>query len=162
MAAHWINLNDLYQSCIWASIEQWCFSLSTRPICCRCWDWLIWFCFALKARANGLQSCVIIIRILRDLCQRVPTWSDFPSWVSNTVPEWVFSMHMVLQVGHWKLSVTAVKCRSSMVFVLVFTGNIEGASKNIIFWSLVIWSWNFSKGVAVKWPVKVTLQNKSQ
>lgn len=30
-------------------------------------------------------------------------------------------------------SVTAVKCRSSMVFVLVFTGNIEGASKNIIF-----------------------------
>uniref|UniRef100_A0A7M4FG40 Zinc finger RNA-binding protein n=1 Tax=Crocodylus porosus TaxID=8502 RepID=A0A7M4FG40_CROPO len=35
-----------------------------------------WF----QARANGLQSCVIIIRILRDLCQRVPTWSDFPSW----------------------------------------------------------------------------------
>lgn len=38
-----------------------------------------WF----QARANGLQSCVIIIRILRDLCQRVPTWSAFPSWVSN-------------------------------------------------------------------------------
>ncbi|NWV63507.1 ZFR protein, partial [Malurus elegans] len=38
-----------------------------------------WF----QARANGLQSCVVIIRILRDLCQRVPTWSDFPSWVSN-------------------------------------------------------------------------------
>ena len=35
-----------------------------------------WF----QARANGLQSCVIIIRILWDLCQRVPTWSDFPSW----------------------------------------------------------------------------------
>ena len=35
-----------------------------------------WF----QARANGLQSCVIITRILRDLCQRVPTWSDFPSW----------------------------------------------------------------------------------
>ncbi|OXB79143.1 UNVERIFIED_CONTAM: hypothetical protein H355_006602 [Colinus virginianus] len=40
-----------------------------------------WF----QARANGLQSCVIIIRILRDLCQRVPTWSDFPSWVSNVL-----------------------------------------------------------------------------
>ncbi|OXB66674.1 hypothetical protein ASZ78_013065 [Callipepla squamata] len=39
----------------------------------------------LAARANGLQSCVIIIRILRDLCQRVPTWSDFPSWVSNVL-----------------------------------------------------------------------------
>lgn len=35
-----------------------------------------------KARANGLQSCVIIIRVLRDLCQRVPTWSPFPGWVS--------------------------------------------------------------------------------
>lgn len=38
-----------------------------------------------KARANGLQSCVIIIRILRDLCQRVPTWSPFPGWVSEQV-----------------------------------------------------------------------------
>ncbi|XP_014872213.1 zinc finger RNA-binding protein, partial [Poecilia latipinna] len=38
-----------------------------------------WF----QARANGLQSCVIIIRILRDLCQRVPTWSPFPGWVSS-------------------------------------------------------------------------------
>lgn len=35
-----------------------------------------------KARANGLQACVIIIRLLRDLCQRVPTWSPFPGWVS--------------------------------------------------------------------------------
>ncbi|CAG12561.1 unnamed protein product, partial [Tetraodon nigroviridis] len=37
-----------------------------------------WF----QARANGLQACVIIIRLLRDLCQRVPTWSPFPGWVS--------------------------------------------------------------------------------
>lgn len=35
-----------------------------------------WF----QARANGLQSCVIVIRILRDLCQRVPTWSALPDW----------------------------------------------------------------------------------
>ncbi|KAJ6656130.1 hypothetical protein lerEdw1_004181 [Lerista edwardsae] len=39
------------------------------------------------ARANGLQSCVIIIRILRDLCQRVPTWSDFPSWAMELLVE---------------------------------------------------------------------------
>ncbi|OWK02137.1 hypothetical protein Celaphus_00018080 [Cervus elaphus hippelaphus] len=45
------------------------------------------FCVALKARANGLQSCVIIIRILRDLCQRVPTWSDFPSWAMELLVE---------------------------------------------------------------------------
>ncbi|XP_063816607.1 zinc finger RNA-binding protein isoform X2 [Pseudophryne corroboree] len=42
-----------------------------------------WF----QARANGLQSCVIIIRILRDLCQRVPTWSDFTSWAMELLVE---------------------------------------------------------------------------
>ncbi|XP_064792635.1 zinc finger RNA-binding protein-like isoform X2 [Oncorhynchus masou masou] len=42
-----------------------------------------WF----QARANGLQSCVIVIRILRDLCQRVPTWSSFPSWAMELLVE---------------------------------------------------------------------------
>uniref|UniRef100_A0A4W5LZ20 Zinc finger RNA-binding protein n=1 Tax=Hucho hucho TaxID=62062 RepID=A0A4W5LZ20_9TELE len=42
-----------------------------------------WF----QARANGLQSCVIVIRILRDLCQRVPTWSAFPSWALELLVE---------------------------------------------------------------------------
>lgn len=42
----------------------------SHPACC------------LQARATGLQSCVMVIRILRDLCQRVPTWSPFSSWVS--------------------------------------------------------------------------------
>ncbi|CAD7675105.1 unnamed protein product [Nyctereutes procyonoides] len=39
------------------------------------------------ARANGLQSCVIIIRILQDLGQTVPTWSDFPSWAMELLVE---------------------------------------------------------------------------
>ena len=34
-----------------------------------------------KARASGLQPCVIVIRVLRDLCQRVPTWGALPDWV---------------------------------------------------------------------------------
>uniref|UniRef100_A0A8C5CZ81 Zinc finger RNA-binding protein n=1 Tax=Gadus morhua TaxID=8049 RepID=A0A8C5CZ81_GADMO len=42
-----------------------------------------WF----QARANGLQSCVIIIRILRDLCQRVPTWASFPGWAMELLVE---------------------------------------------------------------------------
>lgn len=37
--------------------------------------------FCQQARANGLQSCVIIIRVLRDLCQRMPTWGKMPEWV---------------------------------------------------------------------------------
>ncbi|XP_069460390.1 interleukin enhancer-binding factor 3 isoform X6 [Ambystoma mexicanum] len=35
-----------------------------------------WF----QARANGLKSCVIVIRVLRDLCSRVPTWSPLRGW----------------------------------------------------------------------------------
>uniref|UniRef100_A0A3B5R089 Zinc finger RNA-binding protein-like n=1 Tax=Xiphophorus maculatus TaxID=8083 RepID=A0A3B5R089_XIPMA len=41
-----------------------------------------WF----QARANGLQSCVIVIRVLRDLCQRVPTWGKLPSWLWRFQP----------------------------------------------------------------------------
>ncbi|KAF7236336.1 Interleukin enhancer-binding factor 3 [Varanus komodoensis] len=32
------------------------------------------------ARANGLKSCVIVIRVLRDLCSRVPTWAPLRGW----------------------------------------------------------------------------------
>nr|XP_028569149.1 zinc finger RNA-binding protein-like isoform X1 [Podarcis muralis] len=42
-----------------------------------------WF----QARANGLQSCVIIIRVLRDLCQRVPTWGALPDWAMELLVE---------------------------------------------------------------------------
>ncbi|XP_007246260.3 zinc finger RNA-binding protein [Astyanax mexicanus] len=42
-----------------------------------------WF----QARANGLQSCVIIIRLLRDLCQRVPTWGKMPAWAMELMVE---------------------------------------------------------------------------
>eukprot|EP00057_Strongylocentrotus_purpuratus_P035777 XP_801974.4 PREDICTED: zinc finger RNA-binding protein isoform X1 [Strongylocentrotus purpuratus] len=35
-----------------------------------------WF----QARAGGLQSCVVIIRVLRDLCERVPTWAPLRGW----------------------------------------------------------------------------------
>ncbi|XP_053552967.1 spermatid perinuclear RNA-binding protein-like, partial [Bombina bombina] len=35
-----------------------------------------WF----QARANGLKSCVIVLRILRDLCNRVPTWAQLKGW----------------------------------------------------------------------------------
>ncbi|XP_005886654.2 PREDICTED: interleukin enhancer-binding factor 3, partial [Myotis brandtii] len=35
-----------------------------------------WF----QDRANGLKSCVIVIRVLRDLCTRVPTWGPLRGW----------------------------------------------------------------------------------
>ncbi|XP_018575863.1 zinc finger RNA-binding protein isoform X3 [Anoplophora glabripennis] len=46
-----------------------------------------WF----QARALGLHSCVVIIRILRDLCQRVPTWSPLSSWAMELLAEKVIS-----------------------------------------------------------------------
>ncbi|CAH1155101.1 unnamed protein product [Phaedon cochleariae] len=46
-----------------------------------------WF----QARASGLHSCVIIIRILRDLCERVPTWTPFTSWALELLAEKVIS-----------------------------------------------------------------------
>ncbi|TWW64331.1 Interleukin enhancer-binding factor 3 -like protein [Takifugu flavidus] len=41
----------------------------------------------LKARANGLRSCVIVIRILRDLCARVPTWAPLRGWPLELICE---------------------------------------------------------------------------
>ncbi|XP_056642971.1 zinc finger RNA-binding protein-like isoform X2 [Diorhabda carinulata] len=46
-----------------------------------------WF----QARALGLHSCVIIIRILRDLCERVPTWAPLSSWAMELLTEKVIS-----------------------------------------------------------------------
>ncbi|XP_050313597.1 zinc finger RNA-binding protein 2 isoform X2 [Anthonomus grandis grandis] len=46
-----------------------------------------WF----QARALGLHSCVILIRILRDLCVRVPTWSPLSSWAMELLAEKVIS-----------------------------------------------------------------------
>ncbi|XP_073446793.1 spermatid perinuclear RNA-binding protein isoform X2 [Dendrobates tinctorius] len=42
-----------------------------------------WF----QARANGLKSCVIVLRILRDLCNRVPTWAQLKGWPLEIICE---------------------------------------------------------------------------
>lgn len=42
-----------------------------------------WF----QARANGLKSCVIVIRVLRDLCSRVPTWAPLKGWPLELICE---------------------------------------------------------------------------
>uniref|UniRef100_A0A1B6J255 DZF domain-containing protein n=1 Tax=Homalodisca liturata TaxID=320908 RepID=A0A1B6J255_9HEMI len=46
-----------------------------------------WF----QARATGLQSCVMIIRILRDLCRRNPTWAPLNPWAMELLTEKVVS-----------------------------------------------------------------------
>ncbi|XP_035971952.2 zinc finger RNA-binding protein 2 isoform X3 [Halichoerus grypus] len=42
-----------------------------------------WF----QARASGLQPCVIVLRVLRDLCRRVPTWGALPHWATELLVE---------------------------------------------------------------------------
>lgn len=46
-----------------------------------------WF----QARVNGLQSCVMVIRVLRDLCIRNPTWAPLNSWAMELLAEKVVS-----------------------------------------------------------------------
>ncbi|XP_036335600.1 zinc finger RNA-binding protein 2 [Rhagoletis pomonella] len=46
-----------------------------------------WF----QARATGLQSCVMVIRILRDLCQRIQSWQALPQWSLELLVEKVIS-----------------------------------------------------------------------
>ncbi|KAG5676162.1 hypothetical protein PVAND_006011 [Polypedilum vanderplanki] len=46
-----------------------------------------WF----QARATGLQSCVMIMRILRDLCQRNPTFSPLNQWAMELLTEKVIA-----------------------------------------------------------------------
>nr|XP_031292803.1 zinc finger RNA-binding protein 2 isoform X1 [Camelus dromedarius] len=49
-----------------------------------------WF----QARASGLQPCVIVIRVFRDLCQRVPTWGALPDWAMELLVEKALSSAM--------------------------------------------------------------------
>ena len=42
-----------------------------------------WF----QARANGLKSCVIVLHILCDLCNRVPTWAPLKRWPLELICE---------------------------------------------------------------------------
>ncbi|XP_014295631.1 zinc finger RNA-binding protein isoform X1 [Microplitis demolitor] len=46
-----------------------------------------WF----QARASSLQNCVIIIRIMRDLCNRVPTWGPLNPWALELLTEKVIN-----------------------------------------------------------------------
>ncbi|XP_061554755.1 spermatid perinuclear RNA-binding protein isoform X2 [Phycodurus eques] len=42
-----------------------------------------WF----QARVNGLKSCVIVLRILRDMCNRQPTWEPLNGWPLELICE---------------------------------------------------------------------------
>ncbi|XP_076800984.1 zinc finger RNA-binding protein-like isoform X3 [Clavelina lepadiformis] len=46
-----------------------------------------WF----QAKSNGLQSCVIVTRIMKDLCVRVPTWTPLSNWAVELIVERVVS-----------------------------------------------------------------------
>ncbi|XP_077593932.1 spermatid perinuclear RNA-binding protein isoform X1 [Stigmatopora nigra] len=42
-----------------------------------------WF----QARVNGLKSCVIVLRILRDMCNRQPAWEPLKGWPLELICE---------------------------------------------------------------------------
>lgn len=41
------------------------------------------FCFVSQAKVSNLSSAVIVIRVMRDLCKRVPDWSSLSEWVRH-------------------------------------------------------------------------------
>ncbi|OQR70379.1 zinc finger RNA-binding protein-like [Tropilaelaps mercedesae] len=55
-----------------------------------------WF----QARASSLQSCVMLVRIFRDLCRRLPTWASMEMWPLELLIEKVIaSAEMPLHPG---------------------------------------------------------------
>ncbi|XP_072289920.1 zinc finger RNA-binding protein [Eucyclogobius newberryi] len=84
-----------------------------------------WF----QARANGLQSCVIIIRILRDLCQRVPTWSAFPSWAMELLVEKAISSASA-PLGPGDALRRILECISSGILLAGGPGLLDPCEKN--------------------------------
>jgi zinc finger RNA-binding protein len=42
-----------------------------------------WF----QARANSLQNCVLIIRVMRDFCMRSPIWANMEFWAMELIVE---------------------------------------------------------------------------
>nr|CAG4651682.1 EOG090X037N [Triops cancriformis] len=47
-----------------------------------------WF----QARALPLQNCTLLIRIMRDVCQRLPSWTPLSPWVLELLAEKVLSV----------------------------------------------------------------------
>ncbi|CAL9707988.1 unnamed protein product [Knipowitschia caucasica] len=86
-----------------------------------------WF----QARANGLQSCVIIIRILRDLCQRVPTWSAFPGWAMELLVEKAISSASA-PLGPGDALRRVLECISSGILLAGGPGLLDPCEKNPI------------------------------
>uniref|UniRef100_A0A8C6WQS3 Zinc finger RNA-binding protein n=1 Tax=Neogobius melanostomus TaxID=47308 RepID=A0A8C6WQS3_9GOBI len=84
-----------------------------------------WF----QARANGLQSCVIIIRILRDLCQRVPTWSAFPGWAMELLVEKAISSASA-PLGPGDALRRVLECVSSGILLPGGPGLLDPCEKN--------------------------------
>lgn len=46
-----------------------------------------WF----QARCTNLQSCLITLRIMRDICQRIPTWAPISNWALELLVEKVLT-----------------------------------------------------------------------
>lgn len=46
-----------------------------------------WF----QARCTNLGSCLVVLRMMRDICQRIPTWGPLSSWALELLVEKVLS-----------------------------------------------------------------------
>ncbi|XP_053539108.1 zinc finger RNA-binding protein isoform X2 [Ictalurus punctatus] len=84
--------------------------------------------FCQQSRANGLQSCVIIIRVLRDLCQRMPTWSKMPDWAMELLIEKALSSALT-PLSPGKALRRVLECMASGILLQDGPGLIDPCEK---------------------------------
>ena len=45
----------------------------------------------MQARCSSLQSCLVVLRMMRDICQRIPTWQPISTWALELLVEKVLT-----------------------------------------------------------------------
>lgn len=93
----------------------------------------------LQARAASLQSCVIIIRILRDLCRRIPNWTPLNPYVSSAAlyrrknfQSVVYFLQMYLQTNLPLYSISK-DTRKHLISILIFIKHSYGIFASVYF-----------------------------
>ena len=67
-----------------------------------------WTCPSWQARIVPQKSCIIVLRVMRDLCNRVHTWKPLQGWV-NTTPLWTLTVHILQSLIYQLISKWAKK-----------------------------------------------------
>ena len=77
-----VERERLYSSPASAGAVQWFWSRGSPHAQWRDSVLLLLCVFVLQAMAHHLPSCIVTMRVLKDICRRVPAWGVLDQWVS--------------------------------------------------------------------------------